>query len=114
MKKLILCISFLILTTKPILSHPDGATPFWFPSSYIYGFIEGCWQSVENFPQLTKDLWPEEIRRVCGCVMDSLRHSITFQEADNSEKEAAMLHKFQVLVDTMLPVCLSEVDKSKN
>ena len=101
----------LLILSKPILSHPDTATPYWFPSTYIYGFIDGCWQSVEKFPELTKDLWPQQIRRVCGCVMDSLRHSITFSEVEATED--VMLSKFQLLVDTTLPVCLHEVDKSK-
>jgi len=114
MKKLILCISFLILTTNPILSHPDSATPFWFPSTYIYGFVQGCWESVEHFPDITKGMWPDDIRKVCGCVMDSLRHSMTFAEVEDAQNQTTMVNKFQNLVDATLPVCISEVDKSKN
>lgn len=114
MKKIILCFVFLVILTKPTLPHPDGATPFWFPSTYIYGFIQGCWESVENFPEMTKNMWPDDIRKVCGCVMDSLRHSMTFAEVEDAQNQTAMVNKFQNMVDATLPVCIGEVDKSKN
>ena len=113
MKKIILCFVFLVILTKPTLPHPDGATPFWFPSTYIYGFIQGCWQSVEDFPEMTKDMWPEDIRKVCGGVMDSLRHSITFQEIEQQEQQGVKISKFQTLVDVTLPICIDEVDNTK-
>jgi len=60
------------------------ATPFWYPSSYIYGFVKGCKQSVEQFqPDFTKKLWPDDVTEVCGCVVDSLRHSLTWLEVQN-------------------------------
>ena len=42
-------------------AHPDGATPYWYPSSFIYGYINGCAESVEQgqFP-FTEEFWPDQ------------------------------------------------------
>ena len=98
-------ISLLILfCSTSAYAHPDGATPFWYPSSYIFGFIRGCAETVEqNTPQIIEELWPDEIRSVCGCVLDSLRHSFTYHEA-LSEDRAAM----NLIVSATLPICIEE------
>ena len=104
-------ISLLILfCSTSAYAHPDGATPFWYPSSYIFGFIRGCAETVEqNTPQIIEELWPDEIRSVCGCVLDSLRHSFTFHEA-LAEESAAM----NLIVSATLPICIEEELARKN
>ena len=37
-------------------AHPDGATPYWYPATYIYGFVEGCWKTVEEKLQSILDV----------------------------------------------------------
>ena len=94
----------LFILSFSVYAHPDGATPFWHPSSYIFGFIRGCAETVEqNTPQIIEELWPDEIRSVCGCVLDSLRHSFTYHEA-LSEGSAAM----NLIVSATLPICIEE------
>ncbi len=104
-------ISLLILfCSTSAYAHPDGATPFWYPSSYIFGFIRGCAETVEqNTPQIIEELWPDQIRSVCGCVLDSLRHSFTYHEA-LAEESAAM----NLIVSATLPICIEEELARKN
>ena len=70
MKKIILLCFFLLVFTQSIKSHPDGATPYWYPSDFIYGYINGCAESVEvsQLP-FTQELWPVQVRTVCACVV---------------------------------------------
>jgi hypothetical protein len=100
----------LLILSFSVHAHPDGATPFWYPSSYIFGFIRGCAETVEqNTAQIIEELWPDEIRSVCGCVVDSLRHSFTYHEA-LSEGNAAM----ELIVSATLPICIEEELARKN
>ena len=55
-------------------------------------------------------LWPEDIKRVCGCVGDSLRHSITWEEAiivDNNSQAHMSL-----IVAATLPICVDEIKRN--
>jgi len=93
-----------VLATSSAYAHPDGATPYWYPSSYIYGFINGCSKTieVERIPIIEK-LWPDEVRSVCGCVFDSIRHSLTYRESLSEDKSV-----FQLIVNSTMPVCMDE------
>ena len=105
--KNILCLAIFILLTQPIKAHPDGATPFWYPAGYIYGFVEGCANTVEeNLVPFTEDMWPAQVKEVCGCVVDSLRHSLTWEEAmDNTTKSKVGM---QLIVNATLSICVDE------
>jgi len=91
------------------------ATPFWYPSSYIYGFVKGCKQSVEQFqPDFTKKLWPDDVTEVCGCVVDSLRHSLTWLEVQNDMTlENLYGDRMKMIVTTVLPICVEEIQEGK-
>ena len=52
---------------------------------------------------MTTDLWPDEVRSVCGCVMDSLRHALTIEDAV-AEGASAM----QLIVSSTMPICIEE------
>ena len=102
-KKLIIALLFCS-GSSTISAHPDGAVPFWYPASYIYGFVNGCAQTVElRRAPITAELWPDEVRSVCGCIMDSLRHALTFEEAV-AEGASAM----QLIVSSTMPICIQE------
>ena len=53
----------------------------------------------------SSQLWPEQIRSVCGCTVDALRHSITFEEV---VEDNPLNPKVQVIVDGTLPICVEE------
>ena len=91
------------------------ATPFWYPSSYIYGFVKGCKQSVEQFqPDFTKKLWPDDVTEVCGCVVDSLRHSLTWLEVqEDMTLENLYGDRMKMIVTTVLPICVEEIQEGK-
>ena len=105
MKRFAFLTFVLLFFAKGLFPHPDTATPYWYPSSYIYGFVKGCADTVElSLAPITKELWPEQIRSGCGCVVDSLRHSITFQEASDNDSKAGM----QLIVSATMPICINE------
>ena len=96
----------LVLAHSSTYSHPDGATPYFYPSTFIYGFVGGCAETVEQTRgPVTQDLWPEGIRAVCSYVVDALRHSMPFHEAQND----LMKPKMQTIVDATFPICIDQV-----
>ena len=66
----VLIVSFLVWK-RDAFAHPDGATPYWYPTTYLYGFVQGCWETVEQNQSLAEGMWPDDIRAVCGCVVDA-------------------------------------------
>ena len=91
MKKIefVLCLSCMFLLIFYVVkteAHSDGATPYWYPSSFIYGYVAGCAESVEqNQAPFTEEMWPVQVRSVCGCVVDALRHSVSYNEVMDNE-----------------------------
>ena len=92
------------------MAHPDGATPYWYPSSFIYGYINGCADQIEkNQLPFTEQMWPVQVREVCGCVVDAFRHSLTFEEiSDNSTNEQAVM-----IATATFPICVNEQLKNQ-
>jgi len=100
---------FLILIfSSKINSHPDGAIPYWYPSSYIFGFVNGCADTVEKSGVFSNRFWPNEIRSICGCVVDSLRHSLTFEEVNTLEADNKTTVDLQTFVAITMPLCVNE------
>ena len=97
----------LLLFTNVAFSHPDGMKPYWYPSAYTYGFVKGCWQSFTEKQAFT-EFWPAEIQEVCGCVLDSLRHSLTWEEVESKDST-----KFDEIVAGVLPICILEQTQKK-
>ena len=109
MKK-ILCLVVFILLSQSIKAHPDGIKPYWYPSAYVYGFVKGCWESFSERQAFT-EFWPAEIQEVCGCVLDSLRHSLPWAEVESKNTED--IEKFDKIVSGVLPICILEQTKRK-
>ena len=66
MKKIILTLLFM---PTMLFAHPDDSVPYYYPSSFIYGYIDGCADQVEkNQLPFTEQMWPAQVREVCGCV----------------------------------------------
>ena len=115
MKKYLLCFVMLVMSNF-VIAHPDNDTPYWYPAEFIYGYINGCFEATElNQVPFTENMWPDDVKRVCACVVDAMRHSLTWQEmTDNASQSAAV-----VIAISTLPVCVEEVmaskvDKSEN
>ena len=105
-----LLLVFLVFVATSAYAHPDGATPYWYPSTYLYGFIQGCWETVEQNQTLAAGMWPDDIRAVCGCVIDAVRHSMPFHEAESPNPETKA--KFDFITSGVLPQCILEVEAS--
>ena len=106
MKHLVSFIMLVIVFATQTNAHPDGATPYWYPSNFIYGYITGCADQVEkNQIPFTEVMWPEQVREVCGCVVDAFRHSVTYEEIlDNATNNEMVL-----IATATFPVCVDEV-----
>ena len=102
-----LLIGIILLWSSILSAHPDGMKPYWYPSAYTYGFVKGCWQSFTERQAFT-EFWPEEIQEVCGCILDSLRHSLTWEEVESKEST-----KFDEIVAGGLPICILEQSQKK-
>ena len=105
LKTMILCVCILFTWNLNVFAHPDGATPYWYPSNFIYGYINGCADQVEkNQIPFTSMMWPEQVRSVCGCVVDAFRHSLTYEViTDNATNNEAVL-----IATATFPVCVDE------
>ena len=51
-----------------------------YPSDVIYGFVEGCYLGFEDERFMADQLWPTDLKEICGCVMDSIRETVPLQE----------------------------------
>ena len=67
--------------------QPTEATPeveiirqHHYPSDVIYGFVDGCYVAFEDQKFMSDDLWPPDLKEICGCVMDSIRETVPLQE----------------------------------
>ena len=88
-------------------AHPE-VLPYWYPTTYLYGFVSGCWESVEQNQTLAEGMWPDDIRAVCGCVIDAIRHSMPFHEPEDGSPES--IKKFDAITSGVLPQCIMEVE----
>ena len=94
-----------MVVSSPLHAHPDGATPYFYTSAWIYGFVDGCAQKIEESQlEWVGNMWPEQVRSVCGCVVDALRHSQDFEQVQIDPPTPIV----QTIVDLTLPVCIRE------
>ena len=100
----------IIVWKRDAFAHPDSKTPYWYPSTYLYGFIQGCWETVEQNQTLAAGMWPDDIREVCGCVIDAVRHAMPFHEAESPNPEIKA--KFDFVTSGVLPQCIMETEAS--
>ena len=103
MKKILL--NLLLFVPTLLFAHPDDKVPYYYPSSFIYGYINGCYEATEfNQVPFTQDMWPDDVKNVCACVVDAMRHSMTYEEIiDNSSHMTAVL-----IAQATLPICIRE------
>ena len=105
MKKIVLTFLLLLYTMSLLYGHPDGKSPYWYPSTFIYGYINGCYEATEyNQVPFTEDMWPDNVKNVCACVVDAMRHSLTYEEMlDNASHMQAVL-----IAQATLPMCVQQ------
>lgn len=106
-------VGLILLWSSVLNGHPDTAVPFWYPSAYMYGFINGCSETIEQSQvPFTQEMWPEQVKEVCGCVVDALRHSMTFQELTAADAQSQA--EVQLIVNATMPICVSQIQEKKS
>tara|TARA_Y100001949_G_scaffold69353_1_gene58672 strand:+ start:466 stop:822 length:357 start_codon:yes stop_codon:yes gene_type:complete len=68
---------FLILLTPAQASEKQE---YKYPSDVIYGFVDGCYIAFEDQKFMSDELWPTDLKEICGCVMDGIREAIPLQD----------------------------------
>ena len=83
-----------------------------YPSSVIYGFIEGCYIAFEDAQYKSDKLWPDDLKNICGCIMDGVREAVTAKEflkdwgGELTEEQRSMSNMFGML-------CTDQIIKQK-
>tara|TARA_Y100000356_G_scaffold123364_1_gene118307 strand:+ start:564 stop:884 length:321 start_codon:yes stop_codon:yes gene_type:complete len=100
MKKIIFSIFlFCFLSINDIYSRDD------YPSDYIYGFVQGCYETIEQSQMLSGKFWPDHVKVICGCMMDSIREEIPFDQTIDNKSMNLM---FEVSA-FILPECIRKM-----
>ena len=115
--KVVLLIFFLfcvmVLVSQPSKAE-DSRTIFEpkYPSGVIYGFINGCYIAFEDAQYKSDQLWPDDLKNICGCMMDGLREAIPAKEflknwgGELTEEQRSMSNMFGML-------CTEQIIKQK-
>ena len=78
-KTIILILLFLVLSVSGFGISKE-AENLKYPSDVIYSFIDGCYLAFEDERFMSDDLWPTDLKEICGCVMDGIREAVPLQE----------------------------------
>ena len=121
-KNITLILLFLILLIPGYGNahhQPTEATPeveiirqHHYPSDVIYGFVDGCYVAFEDQKFMSDDLWPTDLKEICGCVMDGIREAVPLQ--DFIRNWSGKLTKEQEAMSEMFGmVCTERIIKEK-
>ena len=83
-----------------------------YPSDVIYGFVDGCYIAFEEQRFMSDELWPTDLKEICGCVMDGIREAVPLQDfiqnwsGQLSEEQKSMSEMFGM-------ICTDKVIKQK-
>jgi|TARA_Y100000296_G_scaffold2315_2_gene2607 hypothetical protein len=83
-----------------------------YPSGVIYGFINGCYVAFEDAQYMQDSLWPDDLKEICGCIMDGIREAVSLQSfVDNW---GGKLNPEQESIANMFGmICTDQIIKSK-
>lgn len=83
-----------------------------YPAGVIYGFVEGCYLAFEDQQFMSGILWPEDLKEICGCVMDGIREAVPLQEFID-EWEAELTPKQTQMSEMFGMICTDQILKKK-
>tara|TARA_B100001013_G_C24579531_1_gene430014 strand:+ start:704 stop:1018 length:315 start_codon:yes stop_codon:yes gene_type:complete len=94
----------IILFSSIVYAQPDNATLNWYPSSYIHRFVNSCFDSLEvnQVPSVCRGM--VLYASCCACVLDKLRHSLTWEEIEKT----GFSEEMQSIIEATLPFCVSQ------
>ena len=86
------------LITKKVYAEEKSTAIFdpKYPAGVIYGFVEGCYISFEEQGFMTGTLWPDDLKEICGCVMDGIREAVPANEFIDDWNEELTLKQSQM------------------
>ena len=87
------------------LSINDSYSKDDYPSDYIYGFVQGCYETIEQSQMLSVKFWPDHLKVNCGCMMDTIRKEIPFDQTIDNKSMDLM---FEVSA-FILPECIRKM-----
>ncbi len=66
----------LILLFLIVIPGYGASKEVKYPSDVIYGFVDGCYIAFEDQKFMSDELWPTDLKEICGCVMDGIREAV--------------------------------------
>jgi hypothetical protein len=114
MKKVLLGFVLLFLSIQVMGSDNKSSAIFEpkYPSGVIYGFINGCYVAFEDAQYMQDSLWPDDLKEICGCIMDGIREAVSLQSfVDNwggklNPKQESIANMFGM-------ICTDQIIKGK-
>ena len=76
--KILVDRSVLILFATSVNAHPDGPTSILVSNNIPLWFCSGLLGNCRTESISCRGNKPDDIRAVCGCVVDAIRHSMPF------------------------------------
>lgn len=86
------------LITKKVYAEEKSTATFdpKYPAGVIYGFVEGCYLASEDQQFMSGTLWPDDLKEICGCVMDGIREAVPANEFIDDWNEELTLKQSQM------------------
>ena len=86
------------LITKKVYAEEKSTATFdpKYPAGVIYGFVEGCYLAFEDQQFMSGTLWPDDLKEICGCVMDGIREAVPANEFIDDWNEELTLKQSQM------------------
>jgi len=107
------------LITKKVYAEEKSTATFdpKYPAGVIYGFVEGCYLAFEDQQFMSGTLWPDDLKEICGCVMDGIREAVPAKEfiddwnVELTPKQSQMSEMFgMICTDRILKERLNKPD----
>ena len=121
MGKIIIAIVALLLLSLPLscmslLTDSYGASKevesIKYPSDVIHGFIEGCYLAFEYKQFMSDELWPTDLKEICGCVMDGIREAVPLHDFIN-EWNGELTPEQNSMSEMFGMICTEQIIKEK-
>ena len=112
MGKTIILTLFFLLLSIPGFGISKEAENLKYPSDVIYGFVEGCYQSFEDQRFMQGELWPTDLKEICGCAMDGIREAVPLHEFIK-DWNGILTPEQNVMSEMFGMICTEQVIKEK-
>jgi hypothetical protein len=102
----------LILLFLIVIPGYGASKEVKYPSDVIYGFVDGCYTAFEDQKFMSNELWPTDLKEICGCVMDGIREAVPLQDFIKNWN-GKLTRKQEAMSETFGMMCTEKVIKEK-